>query len=79
MGAEYSLGKIFHCSFGSNMSCCPLAAYKKIMINLKLAGFMLADEGYDVWLANARGTEPSRTHVRLSASGWSQKTYWSFE
>lgn len=31
-----------------------------------------------MWLANARGTQPSRTHVRLSATGFKQKKYWQF-
>lgn len=39
---------------------------------------MLADAGYDVWLGNARGTEPSREHVRLRPNGLFQKAYWSF-
>lgn len=39
---------------------------------------MLADAGYDVWMGNARGTEPSREHVRLSPNGPKQKEYWSF-
>lgn len=39
---------------------------------------MLADAGYDVWLGNARGTEPSRGHVSLSPTGKNQKDYWSF-
>lgn len=40
--------------------------------------YLLADAGYDVWLANARGTEPSRSHVRLNPNGFRQKKYWSF-
>lgn len=39
---------------------------------------MLADAGYDVWLGNARGTEPSREHVRLNPNGLLQKKYWEF-
>lgn len=42
------------------------------------SGFLLADAGYDVWLANSRGTRPSRGHVRLSSTGLRQKDYWSF-
>lgn len=41
-------------------------------------GYLLADAGYDVWLANARGTQPSRTHVRMQSTGRKQKEYWSF-
>lgn len=40
--------------------------------------YLLADAGYDVWLANARGTEPSRAHIRLNPNGFWQKKYWSF-
>lgn len=42
------------------------------------AGYLLADAGYDVWLANARGSQPSRTHVRMHSTGFGQKDYWSF-
>lgn len=39
---------------------------------------MLADAGYDVWLANARGTEPSRAHIEWDPNGSKRKEYWSF-
>lgn len=55
-----------------------LTPYSILLSSFFLA-YLLADAGYDVWLANARGTEPSRAHVRVSASGWNQKDYWSFE
>lgn len=29
-------------------------------------------------MANARGSEPSRRHLRLSPDGWRQNEYWSF-
>ncbi|KAK6919295.1 Serine aminopeptidase, S33 [Dillenia turbinata] len=35
--------------------------------------FILADNGYDVWIANARGTKYSRGHVSLSPS---DPAYW---
>lgn len=38
----------------------------------------MADAGYDVWLGNARGTEPSRQHTRFDPEGSTQKEYWNF-
>ncbi|KAG0485769.1 hypothetical protein HPP92_009848 [Vanilla planifolia] len=37
--------------------------------------FILADNGFDVWIANTRGTRPSRRHVSLSPS---DKAYWAW-
>ncbi|XP_062537620.1 lipase 1-like [Armigeres subalbatus] len=37
--------------------------------------YLLADNGYDVWLANARGTRYSRSHRTLSVDS---KEYWDF-
>lgn len=45
---------------------------------IKFSAYILADAGYDVWLGNARGTEPSRTHVHLKPNGLRQKRYWTF-
>ncbi|KAF2885968.1 hypothetical protein ILUMI_20205 [Ignelater luminosus] len=43
----------------------------------KSLGFMLADEGYDVWLANYRGTRWSRKHAKLNPDV-DLKAYWTF-
>ncbi|PRQ52656.1 putative triacylglycerol lipase [Rosa chinensis] len=37
--------------------------------------FILADKGFDVWLANARGTQASRGHQSLSTN---DPTYWEW-
>ncbi|CAL1407248.1 unnamed protein product [Linum trigynum] len=37
--------------------------------------FVLADKGYDVWIANSRGTKYSRGHVSLTTD---DKAYWNW-
>ncbi|KAL6431795.1 hypothetical protein ACFW04_007355 [Cataglyphis niger] len=41
----------------------------------KALAYLLADEGYDVWLGNFRGNTYSRTHISLSSSN---STFWDF-
>lgn len=40
-------------------------------------GFVLADQGYDVWLSNLRGTRWSRKHTTLNPDTDGKK-YWNF-
>ncbi|CAL8131347.1 unnamed protein product [Orchesella dallaii] len=39
--------------------------------------FTLVDAGYDVWLANSRGTSPSQKHISLDAN--KDIDYWNFD
>ena len=41
----------------------------------KAPAFVLAREGYDVWLGNNRGSEPSQGHKTLTVS---KKAYWDY-
>ncbi|KAI4384947.1 hypothetical protein MLD38_003030 [Melastoma candidum] len=41
----------------------------------KSLAFILADNGYDVWMANSRGTKPSLGHTSLSSS---DPAYWEW-
>lgn len=38
----------------------------------------LADEGYDVWIGNNRGTEYSQGHTTYDAAGATAEQYWDF-
>lgn len=38
--------------------------------------FLLADAGFDVWLANSRGTDYSQGHLKLNAN--SELKYWDY-
>lgn len=39
--------------------------------------YLLAEQGYDVWLGNARGTTFAKKHVNLDANA-DKSTYWDF-
>lgn len=39
--------------------------------------YLLAKDGYDVWMGNARGNKYSRRHIRLSPDK-DRKTFWNF-
>ncbi|XP_063824708.1 lipase 3-like [Ostrinia nubilalis] len=41
-------------------------------------GYVLAEEGYDVWLANARGNFYSRRHTTLDPNDRSNQNFWRF-
>lgn len=49
---------------------CDLLLFKQFLLNcfffLIVTGYVLADAGYDVWIANYRGTEYSEGHVNLT-------------
>ncbi|CAH2244372.1 jg25322 [Pararge aegeria aegeria] len=40
--------------------------------------YILAEEGFDVWLGNARGTYYSRRHTNLNPDARFNSTYWKF-
>lgn len=44
----------------------------------RYSAYLLAEAGYDVFLGNARGSEPSREHTHLDPNGRDQEKYWSF-
>ncbi|XP_013172127.1 PREDICTED: lipase 3-like [Papilio xuthus] len=41
-------------------------------------GYLLAEEGYDVWMGNARGSTYSRRHIRLNPDSKINKSFWHF-
>ncbi|XP_028155985.1 lipase 3-like [Ostrinia furnacalis] len=41
-------------------------------------GYVLAEEGYDVWLGNARGNFYSRRHTNLNPDSWMNPAFWRF-
>ncbi|CAH0584279.1 unnamed protein product [Chrysodeixis includens] len=41
-------------------------------------GYILAEEGFDVWMGNARGNTYSRKHVRLNPDALLSTAYWKF-
>lgn len=45
---------------------------------IKFSGYILADEGFDVWFGNARGNYYSRKHVRLNPDSILNTNFWKF-
>lgn len=45
-----------------------------------MTAYLLADQGYDVWMGNARGNTYSRRHVKFHPDGWQwqRKRFWAF-
>ena len=41
-------------------------------------GFVLADNGYDVWLGNYRGNRYSRRHLTLNPDSLWNSDFWQF-
>lgn len=40
--------------------------------------YILAEEGYDVWMGNARGNHYSRRHVSLNPDSILNSNFWKF-
>lgn len=43
-----------------------------------LTGYILAEEGYDVWMGNARGNYYSRRHISLNPDSFISTQFWKF-
>ncbi|XP_063618675.1 lipase 1-like [Cydia splendana] len=47
-------------------------------IKISLPAYMLAEEGYDVWLLNSRGNFHSRNHTTLDPNRRGDPSFWAF-
>lgn len=48
---------------------------KETIITIIVLAFILADQGYDVWLGNARGNLYSKAHVTYNVDS---PAFWNF-
>lgn len=61
-------------SLGEKLVLLTIIRKLRTQFTISLA-YLLADNGYDVWLANARGTEFSKNHKTLNSNS---TPYWNF-
>lgn len=79
LGPKHSLGEQEKHKIQNTLyfkSPCDFLCFKHEFFSL--TGYLLYDNGYDVWMGNCRGTRPSRGHVRFNSTGAQRKQYWSF-
>ena len=48
------------------------------LLNETISAYVLADNGYDVWLGNYRGNQYSRVHLSMDPDSMWDNDYWHF-